>query len=175
MGADIAIGSSQRFGVPLGFGGPHAAFMATKEKYKRSLPGRLVGASIDENGKTAYRLALQTREQHIRREKATSNICTAQALLAIMAGFYAIYHGPEGLKKIAQSIHSRAIALAKGVNDLGYDLKSSSFFDTVTVHSKSHTQEIFLRAQDQQMNLSCLLYTSPSPRDQRGSRMPSSA
>ena len=156
MGADIAIGSSQRFGVPLGFGGPHAAFMATKEKYKRSLPGRLVGASIDENGKTAYRLALQTREQHIRREKATSNICTAQALLAIMAGFYAIYHGPEGLKKIAQSIHSRAIALAKGVNDLGYDLKSSSFFDTVTVHSKSHTREIFLRAQDQQMNLRML-------------------
>jgi glycine dehydrogenase len=156
MGADIAIGSSQRFGVPLGFGGPHAAFMATKEKYKRSLPGRLVGASIDENGRTAYRLALQTREQHIRREKATSNICTAQALLAIMAGFYAIYHGPEGLKKIAQSIHSRAIALAKGVNELGYDLKSSSFFDTVTVQSKSHTQEIFLRAQDQQMNLRML-------------------
>ena len=156
MGADIAIGSSQRFGVPLGFGGPHAAFMATKEKYKRSLPGRLVGASIDENGRTAYRLALQTREQHIRREKATSNICTAQALLAIMAGFYAIYHGPEGLKKIAQSIHSRAIALAKGVNELGYDLKSSSFFDTVTVLSKSHTQEIFLRAQDQQMNLRML-------------------
>ena len=156
MGADIAIGSSQRFGVPLGFGGPHAAFMATKEKYKRSLPGRLVGASIDENGKTAYRLALQTREQHIRREKATSNICTAQALLAIMAGFYAVYHGPEGLKKIAQSIHSRAIALAKRVNELGYDLKSSSFFDTVTVQSKSHTQEIFLRAQDQQMNLRML-------------------
>ena len=156
MGADIAIGSSQRFGVPLGFGGPHAAFMATKEKYKRSLPGRLVGASIDENGRTAYRLALQTREQHIRREKATSNICTAQALLAIMAGFYAIYHGPEGLKKIAQSIHSRAIALAKGVNELGYDLKSSSFFDTVTVQSKSHTQKIFLRAQDQQMNLRML-------------------
>ena len=156
MGADIAIGSSQRFGVPLGFGGPHAAFMATKEKYKRSLPGRLVGASIDENGRTAYRLALQTREQHIRREKATSNICTAQALLAIMAGFYAIYHGPEGLKKIAQSIHSRAIALAKGVNELGYDLKSSSFFDTVTGQSKSHTQEIFLRAQDQQMNLRML-------------------
>ncbi len=156
MGADIAIGSSQRFGVPLGFGGPHAAFMATKEKCKRSLPGRLVGASIDENGRTAYRLALQTREQHIRREKATSNICTAQALLAIMAGFYAIYHGPEGLKKIAQSIHSRAIALAKRVNELGYDLKSSSFFDTVTVQSKSHTQEIFLRAQDQQMNLRML-------------------
>ena len=156
MGADIAIGSSQRFGVPLGFGGPHAAFMATKEKYKRSLPGRLVGASVDASGKTAYRLALQTREQHIRREKATSNICTAQALLAIMAGFYAAYHGPEGLKQIAQSVSSKANALATKINELGYDLRSSVFFDTISIHTKSQTQEIFSAANDQLVNIRML-------------------
>ena len=156
MGADIAIGSSQRFGVPLGFGGPHAAFMATKEKYKRSLPGRLVGASVDASGKTAYRLALQTREQHIRREKATSNICTAQALLAIMAGFYAAYHGPEGLKQIAQSVHSKTNALATKINELGYNLRSSVFFDTISIHTKSQTQEIFSAANDQLINIRML-------------------
>ena len=156
IGADIAIGSSQRFGVPLGFGGPHAAFMATREQYKRSLPGRLIGVSIDADGRTAYRLALQTREQHIRREKATSNICTAQALLAIMAGFYAAYHGPEGLKKIAQSVNSKAIALAKEVNQLGYKLRCSHFFDTVTIQTETQTKEIFLSAQKQLMNIRML-------------------
>ena len=153
LGADIAVGSTQRFGVPMGYGGPHAAYMAVKDALKRSLPGRIVGLSVDSRGAPAYRLALQTREQHIRREKATSNICTAQVLLAVIASMYAVYHGPEGLTHIARTVHRRTAVLAAGLRKLGFAPLNDSYFDTVTVAINGQRQAIISHAAHESINL----------------------